>query len=141
MFKSKRSNPKKFCTSSRRNEKISKGNKFSNDKNDTDLDSCFGCGSPGHVVKDCLVIQKKAKKWKQKAKKEKQLKRAMIAIWSDSDSSESEDEKHQKENLCFMANEDLSQAKETKYESSDEVDYSEFLEYTKKELALSLIHI
>jgi len=63
----------------------------------------------------------------------------MIAIWSDSDSSESEDEKQQKENLCFMANEDLSQAEETKYESSDEVDYSEFLEYSKKELAQALI--
>ena len=43
MFKSRRSDPKKFYkkgSSSRRNEKISKGNKFSNDAN---LDSCFGC--------------------------------------------------------------------------------------------------
>ena len=49
--------------------------------------------------------------------------------WSDSDSSESEDKKEQKENLCFMTNEDLIQEEETEYESSDEVDYSEFLEY------------
>jgi len=38
-----------------------------------------------------------------------------------------------------MANEDLSQEEETKYESSDDVDYSEFLEYSKKELAQALI--
>jgi len=77
MFKSRRFDPNKFykkVSSSRRNEKISKGNKFSNDKNDTDLGSSFGCGSSGHVVKDCSVIQKKAEKWKQKAKKERQLK-------------------------------------------------------------------
>ena len=142
MFKSRRFDPKKFYkkgSSSRRNEKISKGNKFSNDKNDTDLDSCFGCGSSRHVAKDCPVIQKKAEKWKQKAKKEKQLKRAMIATQSDSDSSESEDEKEQKENLCFMANEDLSQEEETEYKSSDEVDYSKFLEYSKNESAQALI--
>jgi len=50
MFKSRRFDPKKLYkkgSSSRRNEKISKGNKFSNDKNDTNLGSCFGCGSPG----------------------------------------------------------------------------------------------
>jgi len=56
------------------------------------------------VVKDCPIIQKKAEKRKQKAKKE--FKRAMIAALSDSDSSESEDEEEQAENLCFMANED-----------------------------------
>jgi len=38
-----------------------------------------------------------------------------------------------------MANEDLSQEEETDYESSDEVNYSEFLEYSKKELAQALI--
>ena len=112
MFKSRRFDPKKFYkkgSSSRRNEKISKGNKFSNDKNDTNLGSCFGCGSPGHAVKDFPVIRKKAEKWKQKAKKEKQLKRAMIAAWSDSDSSDNDNEEEKVESLCFMANEDLSQ--------------------------------
>ena len=64
----------------------------------------------------------------------------MIATWSDSDSSNSDDdEEEQVKNLCFMANEDLSQEEETKYKSSDEVDYSEFLEYSKKKLAQSLI--
>ena len=142
MLKTRRFDPKKFYkkgSSSRRNEKISKGNTFSNDKNNTNLGSCFGCGSPEHAVKDCPVIRKKAEKWKQKAKEEKQLKRAMIAAWSDSDSSDNDNEEEKVESLFFMANEDLSQEEETEYESSDEVDYSEFLEYTKKELAQALI--
>jgi len=41
-------------------------------------------------VKDCPVLQMKAEKRKQKAKKE--FKRAMIAAWSDSDSSDSDKE-------------------------------------------------
>jgi len=59
------------------------------------------------VEQDCPIIQKKAEKWKQKAKKEKQLKRAMIVTWSDSNSRKSEYEEERKENLCFMVNEDL----------------------------------
>jgi len=62
----------------------------------------------------------------------------MIAAWSDSDSSDSYDEEEQVENLCFMANEDPSQ-EETEHESLDEVDYSDFLEYSKDELARALI--
>ena len=38
-----------------------------------------------------------------------------------------------------MANEDLTQEEETEYESLDEVDYSKFLEYLKRELAQALI--
>jgi len=113
----------------RQTRKNSNDNKFSNDKNETNLGTYFGCGLPGHVVKDCHIIQKKAKKWKQKAKKEKQLKRAMTATWSDNDSSNSEVEEEQKENLCFMANEDQIQEEETDYESSDEIDHSKFFEY------------
>ena len=64
---------------------------------------------------------------KQSAKKEKELKRAMIAAWSYSDSSNSGNEEEKMENLCFMANEDLIQEDETEYESSNEVDYSDFL--------------
>jgi len=71
----------------------------------------------------------------QKAKKE--FKRAMIAAWSDRDSSESEDEEEQAVNLCFMANQ--THDEETEYESSDKVDYSDFLEYSKDELARVLI--
>ena len=63
----------------------------------------------------------------------------MIAAWKDSDSSESEDEEEQKENLCFIGNEDLILEEEIEYESSDEVDYSDFLEYSKDELARALI--
>jgi len=84
-------------------------------------------------------MQKKAEKMKQRAKKEKELKRAMIAAWSDSDSSDSDDEEEQVENLCFMANDDLIQDDETEYESSDEVDYPDFLQYSKDELARALI--
>ena len=50
-----------------------------------------------------------------------------------------DDEEEQVENLCFMVNEDLIQEEETEYESSDKVDYSEFLEYSKRELAQALI--
>ena len=95
MFKSRRFDPKKFYkkgSSSKRNEKISKGNKVSANKNKTDLGLCFGCGLPGHMVKYCPIIQKKAEKMKQRAKKEKELKRAMIVAPSDSDSSDSDDE-------------------------------------------------
>jgi len=64
---------------------------------------------------------------KQRAKKEKELKRAMVVAWSDSDSSDSNNKEQQMEDLCFMANEDLIQEDETEYESSNEVDYSDFL--------------
>ena len=70
MYKSRKFDPKKFYkkgSSSKRNE--SKGNKISNYKNKTNLGPCFGCGLPGHVVKDCPILQKKAEKRKQKAKK------------------------------------------------------------------------
>ena len=40
--------------------------------------------------------------------------------------SDSDNKEEQVENLCFMANEDLIQEEKTQYESSDEVDYSEF---------------
>ena len=140
MFKSRRFDPKKFYKkgqSSKRNMKNSNSNKTSNNKNETNLDPCFGCGLPGHVVKDCSILQKKAKKRRQKAKKE--FKRAMIAAWSDSNSSESEDEEEQPLSLCFMANENQTHNEETGYESSDEVDYSDLLEYSKDELAQTLI--
>jgi len=57
----------------------------------------------------------------------------MVTAWSDNDSSESEDEEEQVENLCFMANEDQTHDEETENESSDEVDYSDLLEYSKNE--------
>jgi len=88
MFKSNRFDPKMFYikgSSSKRCEKNSKGTKTSNNKNESNLVPCFGCGLPKHVVKDCPIVQKKAERWKQKTKKE--FKRAMIAARSDSDSS------------------------------------------------------
>ena len=104
MFKSKKFDPKKFYkkgSSSSKNEKFSKGTKFLNNKNDSNLGPCFGCGLPRHIVKDCSVLQMKAEKHKQKAKKE--FKRAMIAAWSDSDSNDS-DKEGEIANLCLMAN-------------------------------------
>ena len=80
MFKSKKFDPKKFYkkgSPSSKNEKFSKGTKFLNNKNDSNLGPCFGCGLLGHIVKDCLVLQMKAEKRKYKAKKE--FKRTMIA--------------------------------------------------------------
>jgi len=79
---------------------------------------------------------KKAGKCKEKAKKE--FKKAMIATWSNSDSSDSDDEE-EATNLYFMVNEDQVQEDETDYESSDEVNCSNFLEYSKDELAEALI--
>lgn len=79
MFKSKKFDPKKFYkkgSSSNKNEKFSKGTKFLN-KNDSNLGPCFGCSLPGHIVKDCLVLQMKVEKRKQKDKKE--FRKAMIA--------------------------------------------------------------
>jgi len=118
-----------------RREKL-KGNKTSN-KNETNLGPYFGSGLPGDVVKDCPILQKKAKKRRQKAKKE--FKRAMMAVWNDSDSSGSEDEEEQAVNLCFMANENQTHDEETQYESSNKVDYSDLLEYFKNELAQALV--
>jgi len=71
MFKSRRFDPKKFYKKGSLSKKNSKGNKFSANKNETNLGPCFGCGLPGHIVKNCPNIQKKAGKMKQRAKKEK----------------------------------------------------------------------
>jgi len=59
MFKSKIFDPKKFYkkgSSLKKNEKFSKGNKPLNNKNESDLGPYFGCGLPGHVVKDCPIL-------------------------------------------------------------------------------------
>jgi len=67
MFKSKKFDPKKFYkkgSSSSKMEKLSKGTKFLNNTNDSNLGPCFGCGLPGHIVKDCPVLQMKAEKRK-----------------------------------------------------------------------------
>ena len=72
IFKSKRFNPKKFYkkgSSLKKNKKFSEGNKPLNNKNKCNLGPYFGCDLPGHVVKDCPILQKKAKKRKPKAKK------------------------------------------------------------------------
>ena len=135
LFKSKKFDPKKSHkkgSSSSKNEKFSKGTKFLNNKNDSNLGPCFGCGLPGHIIKDCLVSQMKAEKRKQKAKKE--FRKAMIAAWSDSDTSDS-DKEEEVANLCLMAND----VQETEPENLDEVDYYDLLEYSK-DSSISQMH-
>jgi len=129
MFKSKKFDPKRFYkkgSPSSKNEKFSKGTKFLNNKNDSNLGPCFGCGLSGHIAKDCPVLQMKAEKRKQKAKKE--FRKAMIAAWSDGDSNDN-DKEEEVANLCLMAND----VQETEPEDLDEVDYSGLLEYSKDE--------
>jgi len=113
IFKLKRFDLKKFykkASSSKKKEQSLKGNKPSNNKNESNLGPCFSCCLPGHVVKDCLILQKKAEKHKQKAKKE--FRKVMIAAWSDSDSSDSGDEEEQAANICFIVNENQVQEDE-----------------------------
>jgi len=62
IFKSRRFDPKKFYKKGSSSNKNLKGNKFSANKNETDLGPYFGCGLPGHMVKDCSIIQKKTEK-------------------------------------------------------------------------------
>jgi len=72
MFKSRRFDLKKFYkkgSSSKRNEKNSKGNKFSNNKNEPNFGPCFGCRLPGHVVQDSPIIQKKAENGSKRPRK------------------------------------------------------------------------
>ena len=130
MLKSKRFDPKKFYkkgSSSTKNEKFAKATKiYYKNKIESNKGPGFGCGLPGHIAKDYPILQKKAEKRKENGKQD--FKRAIITTWSDSDSSDSENEEEQVTNLCFMVNEGQIQEEEIEYESSDEVNYLEFLE-------------
>ena len=81
---------------------------------------CFGCGLPGHILKDCPALHMKAEKHKQKAKKEFR---------------KASDKEVEVANLCLMAND----VQETEPKDLDEVDYSDLLEYSKDELTQALI--
>ena len=76
--------------------------KSSNSSNKSKTLTCFECGDPDHLVKDCP--QKKNKKHdKEKDKDYEKKKHAMVASsWSDSDSSDSDSD--DQANLCLMAN-------------------------------------
>jgi len=113
----------------KRNEKL-KG-KFFN-KDNTNVSSCYGCGMPGHLLKDCPLIQKMGESWRFKKKENR---RAMIAAWSDSDTSESESDEEHKANICLMARE--GQAHEP--ENTNEVDIAALYECCKDELINALI--
>ena len=56
------------------------------------MDPCFGCGLSEHVMRDRSILQKKAEKWKLKAK---EYKKALIATWSYRNASNSDDEEDQ----------------------------------------------
>ena len=75
--------------------------KSSNSSNKSKTLTCFECGDPDHLVKDCP--QKKNKKYdKEKDKDYEKKKHAMVASsWSDSDSSDSDSD--DQANLCLMA--------------------------------------
>ena len=64
----------------------------------------------------------------------------MLATWSDSDTNYSDDSEDQVVNLGLMAREEQAQEEATKCESSNEVDYSVFLEYSEDEFAQALVN-
>jgi len=102
----------------KRNERSSKGRQCFNN-NESNMVPLFSCELLGCIVKDCPISQKKAKKQRQKAKKE--LKKAMVAIWSNSDTSNSDDNEYQVVNLGMMAKEEHGE-EQTECKSSHEVD-------------------
>ena len=68
----------------------------------------------------------------------KDNKKAMVAACSDSKSRERESDEKHAANIYLMAKE-VQNNKETKYESSDDVEASTLYEYSKKELIDTLI--
>ena len=70
---------------------------------------------PGHLLKDCPLIQKMGEK---RRFKKKESKRAMIAAWSDSEASDSESDEEHTNNTCLMARDEES----SEHENTDEVD-------------------
>jgi len=65
VFTSKKFNSKKLYKkgfSPMNNDKSSKGNKLSNNKNKSNLGPCFGYGLPGCVMKDYPIMQKRVGK-------------------------------------------------------------------------------
>ena len=115
---------------SKRNEKYAKG-KFVNKEN-ANITSCYGCGIPGHLLKDCPLIQKMGEK---RRFKKKENRKAMIAAWSDSETSESESDEEHTNNTCLMAKDGES----SEHESMDEVDISGLYKCSKDELIDALI--
>ena len=64
----------------------------------------------------------------------------MLATWSNSNTSNSDDNEDQVVNLALMAKEEQVQEVGTQCESSNDIDYSVFLEYSKDELAQTLVN-
>ena len=117
----------------KRNEKLSKGKFFH--KDNTNVSSCYGCGMPGHLLKDCPLIQKMGES--QRFKK-KDNKRAQIATWSNSDTSDNESDEEHNANICLTTKE-VQDNQRSEYESTDEVDISALYECPKEELINALV--
>ena len=66
---------------------------------------CYNCNKPGHMKFDCPLLKQKSY---ENDKQQKPLKKkALHAIWDDSDSSSDEEEgKTELANMCFMAHDD-----------------------------------
>ena len=75
-----------------------KRDKFRNETSRNNQIRCYGCKQPRHMRSECPLI-KEAKKDKKKRRK-----KAMVAIWFDSDpfSSNGEPDVEVKVNLCLM---------------------------------------
>jgi gag-polypeptide of LTR copia-type/Zinc knuckle len=92
---------KKFYKTFKGNK--NKGKFGSSSKNNN---GCFECGSTDHIVKDC---PKRKKQTFQKRFSNKNVRKAMMAAWGD---SEDESEEEEEVNLCLMANETDSDSDE-----------------------------
>ena len=87
------------------------------------------------MLKDCPLLQKVGERRKFKRKENK---KAMIAVWSDSESSESDNYEEHVINTCLMAK-DMQEEEQSEYGSTDEVDISSLYDCSKDELIDALI--
>ena len=106
--------------------KIQKANFVS--KTNTHQNSCYGCGFPDHMIKDCPNAKKKNERTILKSKKIG--KRAMVATQSANDRCESETEDEDIANLYLMARDNNIESEESK-----ELILEYLLTFTKEYLA------
>ena len=86
----------------------------------------------GHLLKDYPLIQKMGESWRFKRKGNS---RAMITVWSDSDTSDSESDEEHNANICLMAR----KGQDHEPENTNEVDIAALYECSKDELINALI--
>ncbi|RVW92656.1 hypothetical protein CK203_041605 [Vitis vinifera] len=61
---------------------------------------CFKCKKPGHIKYNCPLYKSEAKR---------RMKKAMMAIWSESEESSEEEKEKEVANMCFMAIDELDE--------------------------------